>query len=57
MSDKELEVYASCVQSWIRTKKVKIENVESNQYDQDVITYVCPYCMQEHKSVAIIVDK
>lgn len=46
-------VILSCSGDKVPETEVAFENVESNVFGEDVLTFVCPQCGQIHKSVRL----
>ena len=48
-----IRVRLACVDDWINESKVKILNVEEDIQGRDILTFTCPKCGEEHKSLRV----
>lgn len=47
---KMIRVYLSCIKEFIDETKVELVNIEEGPMGEDIMTFKCPNCGQEHKS-------
>lgn len=43
-----------CSKDEVTTKDLAILGIEENLYGEDTITYICPNCDKEHKSIVYV---
>lgn len=48
-----IRVYAECCQEWIDERDVHPTNIEEDIQGRDVLTFDCPRCGYEHKSLRV----
>lgn len=48
-----VKVYLACTGEWIKETKVTVENIEEDIQGRDVLTFMCPECKQQHKSLRV----
>jgi len=46
-----LKVFCPTCEEWIRSKDMEFLNIEENLYGEDLVTFVCNTCNNEHKSL------
>jgi Zn finger protein HypA/HybF involved in hydrogenase expression len=46
-----MKVYCESCQQWIDEEGIKIDNIEEDVYGRDIVTFCCPYCKSNQKSI------
>ena len=50
MYHKIIRVYARCIMAYIDEVDVEFVDVQEDFEGKDVLTYICPHCLEEHQS-------
>lgn len=48
------QVMLRCSNEWSKAKGIEFLNIEEDFYGRDVVTFVCPECGLEHKSLVVL---
>lgn len=49
--ERNIDVYAECNGEFIPEEKTKFVDIEEDISGSDVITFICPICQEQHKSL------
>lgn len=48
-----MEVICSCNHDRVSTDAIEFLNIEEGMRGEDIVTFICPFCGDEHKSVVL----